>query len=168
MWYQEMQVLCNWNHISRFDYYSWWHQDEFCEDWSNHQLKKLTKCSWCTSIFQICKFLSTIHTTLLKDCMISCEFDKEGHEIPMRYHVWTRIQQLEETIHNGVNTRALWPQSGMRPQSWLIQSCPGRCALTIWQEWYVTPSCLLFTKTECCWIKLQDLWQRTARDNIIF
>ena len=92
MWYQEMQVSCNWSHISRSDYLLWWYQNEFCEDWSNYWLKKFMKYSWCMSIFQICEFLLTIHTTFLEDCAIFCKLDKEDYEVFMRHHVQTCIQ----------------------------------------------------------------------------
>ena len=87
-----MQVSCNKNHIFRFDYFLWWYQDEFYEDWSNCWLKKLMKCSWCISIFQICEFLLMIHMIFLEDCAISDELDEENHEISMRYYMWIHIQ----------------------------------------------------------------------------
>ena len=89
MWHQEMQVSCNWDHVSRSDCLSQWYQDEFSEDQNDCWLEKLMKCSWCMSISQICKFLLTIYTILLEDCMISSEFDKKNHEIFIKYHMQT-------------------------------------------------------------------------------
>ncbi len=71
-------------------------------------------------------------------------------------------------IHDCSDTCSFQSESWMCSQSWLVWSCPGRCALTIQQEWCVMPNCLLFMKTECCKIKLWDLWQRTACDNMMF
>ena len=90
--------------------------------------------------------LSTIHTTLLEDCTISCELDKENHEVFMRCHVWMCIQWFEEMIHNCLNTCLLWLWSWMCSWSWLIQSCSERCALTIWQEWHVMLNCFFSQK----------------------
>ena len=92
IWHQEMQVSCDWNHIFRSDYFSWWYQNEFNEDQSNCWLRKLMKYSWYMSISWICEFLSMIHMILLEDCMISDESDEENHKVSMRYHMWTHIQ----------------------------------------------------------------------------
>ena len=163
-----MQVSCDKSHVSRFDYLSQWYQDEFNENWSNCWLKKLMKCSWYMSISQICEFLSIIYKILLENCMISCELDKKNHKVSMKYHVWMCIQWFEETIHDNADTYIFWFWSEMCSQSWLVQSCSERCALTIWQKWCVMLSCFLFMKTECCWIKLQNLWQRTVYNNTMF
>ena len=44
-----------------------------------------------------------IYMIFFKDCTISCEFDEKDHEVSMRYHVWTCVQQLEEMIHNNAD-----------------------------------------------------------------
>ena len=84
------------------------------------------------SVSWICKFLSTIHMTLLEDSMISGELDQEEHEVSMRHNMWTHIQWLEEMIHDCFNTHSFQFESWMCFWSWLVQSCPERCALTIW------------------------------------
>ena len=132
MWNQEMQVLCDRNYLSWFNHFSWWYQDEFHEDESNHQLEESQQCSWCMIISWIYEFLLMIHTTLLEDCMISCELDEEDHEVFMRCHVWTCVQWFEEMIYNCSDTCSLQFWSWMCFWSWLVQSCSERCALTIW------------------------------------
>ena len=70
-------------------------------------------------------------------------------------------------IHNNINICIFWFQSEMYSWSWLVWSYSERCALAIWQEWHVTFNYLFFMKTECCWIKLWDLWQEIAYDNMM-
>ena len=62
------------------------------------------KYSQYTSIFWICKFLSIIHTILLKNSMTSDELDQEEHEVSMKHNMWTYVQQLEEMIHDCSDT----------------------------------------------------------------
>jgi len=83
------------------------------------------------SISQICEFLLIIHIIFLENYIISCELNKEDHEVSMRYHMWTCIQWFEEMIYNYFNTCLLWFWSWMCSQSWLVWSCSERCALTI-------------------------------------
>ena len=83
------------------------------------------------SISWICEFLLMIYTILLKDCTISDESDKEDHKVFMRYHMWMCVQWFEEIIYDCSDTCLFWFWFWMHSQSWLIWSCPGRCALTI-------------------------------------
>ena len=54
-----------------------------------------------------------IYIILFKNCIISCESDKENHEVFMKYNMWIYVQQSEKMIYNDINTCAFWFQSEM-------------------------------------------------------